>query len=1414
MKYLKKNIPTYFIALAILVALFFPLLVPQPVRAQTTVICANCSTEVNAILQLAKEIGIYSQSILTQINTAGIWAQQLLEWAKKIATEYLRRKLLNMIVDQIVTWIQGGGNPKFITDWPGFFRDAIDQAGGQFLKEIGLSRICSAFKAQLSAGFIPIPKFDTRSACTFSQAGGNLNNFLNDFRTGGWVAWQEMTLKPENNIYGTYLMAWDEYEAAQVVAAKAAESEAQAGRGFISVRKCLEPIAPADGGGCAKSEIITPGATVGDLVSKAVGSDIDYIVNAQDLAAYVAAIANAILNRLFAEGVGLLHAGLSTSPPPPSRIVQCNDGIDNDGDGKIDFPADPDCLFATDTNEASGAVPKPQCSDGIDNDGDGLIDFPADPECISPNAPSESITPAPQCSDGIDNDGDGLIDFPADPGCVNIFDRDETDTLPPPPTGQINWNSWDVITQSGAPQATVTSVSGGVTTNIEFYESTNNFGVAKGPLLSNFTIGAHPDGFNNLQLFWWSANGEGKPYPYAGKSTINRGSDVNETNAQAPLGVKDLQLHPPQNDHNTVAAFKIPQGGTYTVTNLGVRKVSNASNPRSGTTARLRVLNPQGTQITMLTASNNQAWVTSANSLSLPNLSAGQYIYFGVDRDGDFGWDATEVSWTISIGNTPPPSPTSFTPVSSTQESGFFSLANYNNKLFAGSYGTPKSYTWDDSNWVDVSGTIGTAGESVFDMQKFSVDGNLYAATEGFTGLIFRFNNSTNKWETAFNTGGTNTNCFSAAEYRGYLFVGCSPYPNTRMAIYRTADGINWTLAWTTDIPKGGFVVYGGYLYLLGFIGSSGVALRTNDPLATNWPVAFTKPGRLFGERTGYVWNNKLYIGSTELPWSNTPGKGSILIWDGTNLQEAFKPAASEGVQFFSAFKEFGNTLYTLSFAGWRVSTGNAKLYSTADGVTWKYEYTFPEPEGWDLEVYKNHLYAATRKDAAAGGGGKVYKSESTPPNPAPIGFHVPTDCTASYGWTCDASDYSVPLTVHFYADGPAGSGTLFGVTTANIPAEPAVAAACGGFANHRFQFPTPNSLKTGTNRSIYAYAIDYPSANQNPLLTSSSSPQIINCQVVQPPPNSFTPVGTTPDPGFFSLEEFNGKLFAGTYGRPRSYEWDGTTFTEHTGGQLRTAGESLFDMVKFSADGKLYGTTENSGKVFRFNPAINGWELVYQAPSGGWNNAYSIVEYKGSLFTGFNNFPDSTKTLVVRYDGSNWTTRQIDGFNTPRFGVFNNDLYMVGMESGRNRAQARKISDPSDTSWPVAFTMPGIFTGHPYVFKGELYVGMENAPRRAGTLYRWNGTRAEAVFTPSDNQAAIVFELKEFQNALYLLSGVEWRASSGNAQLYKSPDGINWTKVTQFAEPEGWALQTYNGDLYVGTRKNSGGGKVYKSQL
>jgi hypothetical protein len=128
-------------------------------------------------------------------------------------------------------------------------------------------------------------------------------------------------------------------------------------------------------------------------------------------------------------------------------VTPCNNQQDDDQDGRIDFPADPECLARSWPSELSiarsffasqgvvidqgrevshGEVFRYGCNNGADDDRDGLIDFPADPECLTPRDPDErgestnltleerlrGFTYAlPECRDGLDNDSDGSIDL-------------------------------------------------------------------------------------------------------------------------------------------------------------------------------------------------------------------------------------------------------------------------------------------------------------------------------------------------------------------------------------------------------------------------------------------------------------------------------------------------------------------------------------------------------------------------------------------------------------------------------------------------------------------------------------------------------------------------------------------------------------------------------------------------------------------------------------------------------------------------------------------------------------------------------------------------------------------------------------------------------------------------------------------
>ena len=122
---------------------------------------------------------------------------------------------------------------------------------------------------------------------------------------------------------------------------------------------------------------------------------------------------------------------------PPK--TQCSDGVDNDGDNKVDM-LDPGCESPQDDDEFNWTfipfepfepfIPLhfPECSDLSDNDGDGKVDM-QDPGCSSPSDDDETnAVHVPECSDKRDNDWDGKVDM-RDPGCSSPLDDDETNTL-------------------------------------------------------------------------------------------------------------------------------------------------------------------------------------------------------------------------------------------------------------------------------------------------------------------------------------------------------------------------------------------------------------------------------------------------------------------------------------------------------------------------------------------------------------------------------------------------------------------------------------------------------------------------------------------------------------------------------------------------------------------------------------------------------------------------------------------------------------------------------------------------------------------------------------------------------------------------------------------------------------------------
>lgn len=246
----------------------------------------------------------------------------------------LKQRLLDRLTQQTVEWIQGGGQPRFIDDPGGFFQDAADSAVGDTINEVeGLDTLCSSsLKTQIILD-LEDPTFEDNVSCTLTEALGNveatIEQFENDFRNGGWIAYNE-TVKPQNNLWGVRAMTQNKIAKDRAQEEQQAQYQATAGNGFLSQKRCLQwentsngetinkgesnfsPDQTPDGQTyngttnrpsgsswiCSESQVVTPGSVAAEALNQTVGSGFSRIINANDLTNFVTAVTNAMVNEL------------------------------------------------------------------------------------------------------------------------------------------------------------------------------------------------------------------------------------------------------------------------------------------------------------------------------------------------------------------------------------------------------------------------------------------------------------------------------------------------------------------------------------------------------------------------------------------------------------------------------------------------------------------------------------------------------------------------------------------------------------------------------------------------------------------------------------------------------------------------------------------------------------------------------------------------------------------------------------------------------------------------------------------------------------------------------------------------------------------------------------------------------------
>jgi hypothetical protein len=106
------------------------------------------------------------------------------------------------------------------------------------------------------------------------------------------------------------------------------------------------------------------------------------------------------------------------------------------------------------------------------------------------------------------------------------------------------------------------------------------------------------------------------------------------------------------------------------------------------------------------------------------------------------------------------------------------------------------------------------------------------------------------------------------------------------------------------------------------------------------------------------------------------------------------------------------------------------------------------------------------------------------PTSNTPEGFLDTVDGSGNAsGWVTDADAINQPTNVHFYIDGPAGTGTMIGQTVTSLLRADLPAPYNTG--NNGYTFKIPSQYCNSQPRTLYAYGID-PQNVSNPLLQGS----------------------------------------------------------------------------------------------------------------------------------------------------------------------------------------------------------------------------------------------------------------------------------------------------------------------------------------
>ena len=199
------------------------ILVPlQPIRAYYFAVS-------DIIDYVFEAIKIAAQAVIKSLTDAKTFKTYVLDPLAYIAIQTLLKAMTN----QILGWIQGRDS-GFVQNLQAEALRGVDAEAGNLLNKISTINLCGNIGAflKLSIG-APNASFRQRMQCSVTGIVGNFQNFYDNFANGGWPAFFSISLEPQNNAYGAYLLALNEQAQLQSGRQEAVHQRLSEGKGFL-----------------------------------------------------------------------------------------------------------------------------------------------------------------------------------------------------------------------------------------------------------------------------------------------------------------------------------------------------------------------------------------------------------------------------------------------------------------------------------------------------------------------------------------------------------------------------------------------------------------------------------------------------------------------------------------------------------------------------------------------------------------------------------------------------------------------------------------------------------------------------------------------------------------------------------------------------------------------------------------------------------------------------------------------------------------------------------------------------------------------------------------------------------------------------------------------------------------------------